>query len=271
MGFLGGLFGGGDQKQKTSSTTSIPSYYVPLSKQIATSGQNIGNQPYQAYTGQRVAGINPAMRTALTNIGNQGGNRLLNQSKSYTSDVLSGKYLNSNPYLQDIINTSNRDASKTYMQSVAPEMQANLARRGAFGGSQWDQANTDIEKTLAQALADSNAQTRYADYNTQQGRMDQAVGNAMNLNSADLANLDAALKGGQIEQQNTQQGLDTQYGDYTEQRDWQLRNLQAMLQAMGGTGKQDTTDTTTKGSGGGGGLLGNIVGAAGIGKGFGLF
>lgn len=257
---LGSLLGGGGS-QKQSSSVSIPKWLKPIVKplyiQSANIGKQIADQGYQKYGGQRVAGINPAMRTAMTSIQNQGQNPMLNASKGYTSDVLSGKYMQGNPYLDDVINKSSRDITSNFQKSVQPQVQANLARQGAFGGSGWAQANRDMNDDFSQQLADMTSGLRFQNYGQERGYMDSASGRAADLANIDMSNAQAALSAGELERGINQQQIDADYGDFTEERDWLFRALQGLQGGLGNA--QSMYGRTGTGGGGGGSAAGGLA------------
>lgn len=90
-------------------------------------------------------------------------------ANSYNQDVLGGKYLSGNPYLdQQIANTNS---------SVANGVNGAIGTRGLTGGS----AQSQI---LARELAKNESNLRYTDYSNERSRMDSAVGQATGLASA---------------------------------------------------------------------------------------
>lgn len=265
MGMLSGILGGGGGKQSSTTSVNIPKWLKPIVKplyqQSATIGQQIAAQPYQRYGGQRVADITPGMRSAISGIQGNVNNPMLAQSKGYTSDVLGGKYLKGNPYLEDVLSSSRRGITDTFNKTMRPQMEANLARQGAFGGSGWQQANADMSQQLAQQLADLEGNLRYQDYGTERGYQNQAAGQATNLAGIDLSNLQAALSASDIDRQKQQAELDAQYGDFTEQRDWLFRALQGLQGGLGNVSGLYGQTGTSKGGGGSSGLAGLLGGA----------
>ena len=315
---LGSLFGGGSSKQSQSSSVSIPSWLKkdvkPLYKESARLGMEIAKQPYQRYGGQRVAGINPAMRTAMQGIydapnaaaygdasnlarGMTGGQYDVGQganygaAKRYTGDVLAGKYMSGNPYLDDVLGKTKRGITESFQKSAMPQMQSNLARQGAFGGSGWAQANQDLFGELAETLGDTESQMRYQDYGVERGYMDKAISDALQQQGYDESlargNLSArergaglglttqgqregalgqAMQAGDLERTLAQQQMDVDYGDFTEERDWLFRALQGLQGGLGNTEGLYGRTGTGGGSGGGNllGSLGQLAGGAGM-------
>lgn len=110
------------------------------------------------------------------------GSTGLNAAKGYNTDVLSGKYLNGNPYLQGVVDDTNA--------SVANRVNASIGTRGGAGGS----AQTQL---LGRELAKNETALRYGNYTDERNRMDSAVGAAGGLEGVDNANLATILAAAQ--------------------------------------------------------------------------
>lgn len=282
MGGLSSLLGGGGS-QKSSQSTSIPGWLKkdakPLYTQSAQIGQQIANQPYQKYTGARVANVPQGMMAAISGLSDAPNSSAYtntsdqyNSAKRLTGDTLSGKYMQGNPYLQDVLDKSARGITNNFQKTIMPQQQANLARQGAFGGSAWAQANKDMNSSLAQSLADSETDLRYQNYATERGYQNQAIGDALQQENYGLSQQQAreqayqnAIGANDIYRQRDQAQIDADYGDYTEQRDWLFR----ALQGLGGSidNIEGLYGKNAKTSGGGGNALsGGLQLVAGAGK-----
>lgn len=124
-----------------------------------------------------MGGLVPGLVDRYTN-----GDPNINAAKAYNADVLGGKYLGANPYLDDVISRTGND--------VRNQSSAALGTRGLTGGS----AFGDI---ISRNLTNNAATIRLNDYNTERGRMDGAVGAAAGLAGASeipLASLQAILE-----------------------------------------------------------------------------
>lgn len=113
---------------------------------------------YANTLGQRVFGANP----------------LVDQAKSYASDVLGGKYLNGSPQLDNMVGLARSNAFDTVNQG--------FGRSGMAGG-------TNHGGALGRGLAQAEMGLRYQDYANQLGRMDQMANNAGRMSIADLEGL----------------------------------------------------------------------------------
>jgi len=335
----GGLFGGGDTEQTTQQQVQIPDWLLPYAKpayiQSAQIGSKIAAQPYQAYGGQDVARMSPGQKNALSGLYRSpnasayntrnpiynSGSSLFNTNKSiynpnnqtytrdknfklaerYTNKVLSGDYMKGNPYLQGMINRTKRGVTDSFMKSAKPEMQANMARQGAFGGSGWVQQNQDMYGELADQLGDVESDMRFQNYATERGYRDKAVSDALTQDMSDLDfmrarigaqqagigahqaglgveeakiraqqakedSLQNALSAGELSRGINQKQLDVNRADWEEKRDWLFRALQGLQGGLGNTEAMYGRTGTSEGSGGGNllGSLGQLAGGAGM-------
>jgi hypothetical protein len=107
------------------------------------------------------------------------GNEQVGQAQGYASDVLSGKYMQGNPYLDAVL-------SKT-RGNITDQVNSEFAKAGRYGSPQYTQV-------LADSLFDAENAARMQDYNTQQGRMDQIAALAPTLAQAEYIGLPEALQ-----------------------------------------------------------------------------
>lgn len=124
------------------------------------STQSLAPNPVYAPAINAAAGtLAPAYQAANAN--NQ---QLLGQVgnvNQFYADTLSGKYLEGNPYLQGMIDSSNRDVSGI--------VQSQFEGAGRYGSGYFTDA-------LARALGDNELKYRYGNYATERGYQDAAGG-----------------------------------------------------------------------------------------------
>jgi len=165
-----------DVSQNASSTsTTGPSAlalpYITQGSDAAISGYN------QAQTNNNniLAQLNGQLPGVINSTTN---NADLAAASQYNQDVLNGKYLTGNPYLDQQIALTNQD--------VINQTNGALGTRGLAGGS----AAADI---LSRNLANNETTLRYNDYNTERGYQQAAVGNAASLSGANDNNINTLL------------------------------------------------------------------------------
>lgn len=104
-----------------------------------------------------------------------------NAASGYYGDVLSGKYLNGNPYISQMLGTLDR--------GITDQVNSQFAGAGRYGSG----AQADV---LSRNLADANSQVLYNNYTDEMNRMGQAAQGAQAGNTADIASLISAIGAG---------------------------------------------------------------------------
>ncbi len=207
---------------KSSSTTG-PS-------KLALPHLNTASGALDSAYGQSSALANQAVNTLQANLptvlGQTFNNPTLGAANNYTQAVLSGNFLNSNPFFDQMIANSN--------SHVADKVNSAIGTRGLTGGS----AQTQL---LGRQLAENETAARAAQYNTERGYQQNAAGTAASLSAAgnqNLAGLLAYLSGTvSLPQSVASQyagGTNSLWGDSTTTT--QKQSLGTMLSSLAGSG-----------------------------------
>lgn len=206
----------------TSKSTTKPVY----SKEIEGAAGDITNayrtqQPKMTGITDQLAGLVPDLVSRYTN-----GDSGVNAARSYDADVLGGKYLGNNPYL---------DAAVEKTANTARNQTAGaLGTRGLTGGS----AFGDI---ISRNVADSSATMRLNDYSAERGRMDSAAGRAPSLAAAGelpLSSILSILTAQGVPVQNAAgagSAIGGLLGQYTDGKQTQSMNLGSLIASLGGS------------------------------------
>lgn len=248
LGYLGSQNQGGNS---TTTTNQVPGELAPLASGVAQRGMDIGNMPYTPYPYNRVADFNPFQMAGMDQISGQaqGPQGLLKGAESGLTKTVNGDYLGQgNPYMQGMID------------KTQGEVQGRMAG-GAFGSGSF--GNAGVAQATAQGLADSGNQLRYQNYNDERNRQMQATGMAPGIAGAQYMPGQQLMGIGGTMQQQGQNQLDANYGQFQEAQNWPFKTYDAMMapfgRALGGS-------STTTGPGGnpvagllGGAMLGNRV------------
>lgn len=161
-----GLSGG------SSTTKPVYSKEIEGAAKVVTDNYNANKGAVSDIAGQ-VQGLLPGAIAKY-----QQGNPVLNATNAYGTAVLRGDYLGANPYIDQVVNSTNR--------GVTDKVQASLGTRGLTGGS----ANTDI---LARALAENESGLRLNAYEAERARQQQIASLAPGLAAADYAGIAPTL------------------------------------------------------------------------------
>jgi hypothetical protein len=238
-----------------SSTSGPPEWAVPYFQNFLNKGVEVSGLPYQPYTGQRVAELNPYQLGGLNATANRAlqGSPVNNAASGELTKTLSGGYLGSNPHLDSMVNRAQGDV----MRGFAPIE----ARSGSFG-------NSGIQESMGRTLGDVSSQIRGADYANERNRMVGAIGMAPQIANQDYVDANALSMAGDAFQRNKQANLDSQYGNWTEAQNYPYKQLQTLGSTLGlGYGNQTTGPAPNRGAG----MMGGAASGAALGSSFGPY
>lgn len=261
-------------KNQTSTNTSNQTYTPAAQQQL----QSIWNQvqgaastPYQAYTGQMTAGLDPTQQAGINTINSAQGSAQpdFNQATQYANQAaapISASQIQNyeSPYTQGVINSTQAQFNNQNQQQ-SQQLSGNAALQGALGGDRVGvaQANLANQQQLAQApvIAGLNNQNyTQALGAAQQDRAAQGQA-AYSLGSLGAAQQNTAIQGGNaqlgagaVAQGTTQAGLSAAYQQYLQQQAFPYQNAQFLASyglpaatAQGGT-QSGQGSTTQQGS-----------------------
>ena len=274
----------------TVGGTQIPEWVSQAGQEAFTQAKSLATQPFQPFTGPRIADFSAAEQTAFDMTrANQGsyqplmdeaGTNLTQAAKSF-DQAAADQYMN--PYQQNVMDIAARNLNRQFDISRR-QGDAAAAAGGAFGGSRHGLLNAENERNRMMQMSDMYAQGQSAAYeNAQRAFMqDQArslkaadlgtsmAGALQSMGYTDAAAMEAI---GQKERELDQASLDTAYQDYLEQREFPYRQINFALGALKGTpyetrtfqeGTSVTPQLGTSQFGQGAGALASLVGALGL-------
>lgn len=299
-----GSKGGSSPTSSTVTQTNLPAYAEPYFKDIMSKAQAVSKQPYQQYSGARLAGFSPDTLSSyqgfrdLASTGTPGTDQAMDMTNSavsgfsptnYQADQVSptgqegyGDYNQLfqnfyNPYTQNVINQQTQQAQLDYDRNRS-STNAGYVRAGAFGGSR--QAVSDslgqesllnrqagiessglnnafnmahqsalqaqqfnLGQSMQSQLANQGANMQAQQFGDQSRQFNanlglQGAGQLGNLDASRFNIMNSANRNltavGQDYQNRAQQGLDLQYEDFINQRDYPRGNLNWLSGIMHG-------------------------------------
>ena len=282
---LGGrIYGGGGSSapanttSTSTQTTELPEWARGYAKDTLAKGQaltDINQNPYQQYSGDRIAGFSPMQQQAMQNaqgmsvapqvgqgtaaatMAGLGGLGVAGQANPYGFQNQVGGYMN--PYMNQILAPQLAEANRQY-DIGATRQQSAATQAGAFGGSREAimaaenerNRNTGLNQIVGQGYntAFTNAQNQYNQNLQNQlqgfGMANQAAGQlgqlgqnqyTQNMGINQLQN----QYGGQ-QQALQQQGLTQAYQDFQNQQNYPYKQLGFMSDMIRGLplGQQST-------------------------------
>jgi hypothetical protein len=169
--------------KKSSKTKSTSTPWAPAQPLLLGAGQGITDTVNN--NAGNLNNLESGLTGALPGIQNQIGDtkQQLSGGINYANDVLGGKYLNSNPYMDSIVHQGEQDAGNA--------INSTFSLAGRTGGG-----NHATE--LARGVAQAGNQLRYGDYQNERNNMTNAAGMLPNLTSAQYAGYTPLFAGTQL-------------------------------------------------------------------------
>lgn len=237
--------GGGGGGQTSTTTQTVPQELKGAATAYSNLATNLANTPYQAYTGQGVAGLNNYQQQAIDQIQNRAsnGSPILDTANSTLTGLLGD---NTNPYLDQQVANAQKSVTDAYNNVQRPAQITAAVNSGSFGNSGLEQAQRYDDSQLQQNLGNIATSMYGNAYNTNQANKLSALGMAQSYGNQDYTDAGQLLNAGTTAYNNTQDQNDFQYQQYQNQQNYPLQQLSALSGVISGSAGQ-----TTKTSGGG--------------------
>ena len=268
MGVLDFLLEGTQPPASTttgSTVQGLPQYVSDYVQQLLSGGMAAGMQPYQPYTGPRIAGLTPDQVGAFGQVRDQVANTpsptamaapyLAQAGKTFPGAA--SEYMS--PYIQNVTDRNAQLTERALREKLMPAVESKFGAMGhdtrssAYRG-EVDRGVRDLTEGLnAQNLAAldtgynnaanifSNDASRNAQLASLQGPLAQ-IQQQMGLTGA------AALENiGATQQNQNQRSADLAYQDFTQQRDYPMQQAGALAQLLQGLQTDRTTTTSSTG------------------------
>lgn len=237
----------------TSTVTSgINAPFQPAINQLLQGATAAAAKPYEAYTGERVAGFSPLQQQAMSGIaGLQAFQPTQYTTQSFTTPGVQQQYMS--PYQQGVTDIATREAQRQ-ADIAATRRGAQAAGAGAFGGYRQGIENAEAQRNTAQLLNDiqtKGLQSAYGmgmqQFNTEQQR-DMARQQAQELANrygyqTGISALGQQLDVGGMQQADTQRRYDVGYQDYLNRMKYPYEQVNFLRNALSGLPIQSTTTT----------------------------
>lgn len=176
--------GGGGGKQTTTSTP----YLKNEVKNAANYAQGLYKQGQPKYfPGQTYVDYSPETQQALDMISGRAtaGSDLTRGANASVLDTVNGKYLENNPYIDQVVNTSLNDVTNRYANEILPGLASNFAQSGRYGSGIQQNLTADAVGQMGKEVMGVASGIRYDNYNNERTRQMQAAALAPTLAQGD--------------------------------------------------------------------------------------
>lgn len=214
---------GGSTKTAKSTNTSEPwaaqKPFLETGFKEAQKLYNTGGPSY--YGGDQTANFTPEQMQAfqMTTDRATNGNETMNAAEGYAGDVLAGKYLNSDPYSDQVF--------QNIQSKVMPSVASQFMGAGRTGSGM----HAD---TATRALTESYAPYASAQYQSGLDRIGQAASMAPMFAANDYADINALQSIGQQQQALNQADIEAEMRKYAYQQDLPYNNLDQYMSSIQG-------------------------------------
>lgn len=250
------MSGGGGGTPDTTTTISKsepPAYVQPYAKGLMNSAAQVASRPYEQYSGQRIADLDPYQQYGFEATAQRAisGSPVMNQAQSMTLNTLNGDYMSpdSNPWLKSTYDAAADRMGDAYARGTAATTQAQFNNAGAFGGSAHREMTEANNRAFGDSLADLGNQIYGQNYQMERANQMNAAGMADQMAQSDYRDAQALIGVGDAYRGYTQDVLNQGYQDWKDQYDYPLTQMDILGNAIniasGGSGTNSQTVPNT--------------------------
>jgi len=260
------LFSNGAPSVWTSpswTNTQSPDWWQAASQALIAKASQVTGQPYQTYSGPRIAELSGNQKNAINNAGAYipGVNSTFDASKA--NITAGGELFNEadmnkfmSPYTDNVVNRIAELGGRNLSENLLPAVNDTFIKSGQFGSSRnadftlraLRDTNESVLGQQAQALesAQKNAMDSYQSALGRQLTSGQSLGALGQITgNENRAQLEELMKMGIIEQGQNQANLDLATKDFENQTNYPLKQLETLNSILRGYGANLGTTSTS--------------------------
>ena len=224
--------------QQSSTSYDIPQYFKDIQERTLKRAENLGQRPYQGYTGQLVAGLSPSEIAA----GNIVSQQILPTAQTITSigqqtftPAVAQQYMN--PYESQVIKGAIGDVEDQYQQAQRA-LSAQAVGSGAFGGTRFGVERALGTERFLDQVGDISSRLRQAGFESGAARFAADRASQLQAAQAQLSGTAGAIQGlstlGATSRGIEQAGLAEAYRDFIERREYPVEQVRQVVGALAG-------------------------------------
>ena len=240
--------------QQSTTTYDIPSYFKEIQEKTLRRADVESQQPFQAYTGQRIAPLTATEQQAgdiySQQILPQAGQLAAIGAQTFTP-AMAQQYMN--PYENQVVTSALGDVERAY-QGQQRALSSQAIGAGAFGGGREGVQRGVLGGEYLRQVGDVSGRLRQAGFESGAQRFSADRASQLGSSQAQLASLAGASSGlaqfGGQERGIQQAGLTEAFRDFVEQQGFEQNQINQVIGALAGApirsyGEERTGFTST--------------------------
>ena len=240
--------------QQSTTTYDIPAYFKEIQEKTLRRADVESQQPFQAYTGQRIAPLTAAEQQAgdiySQQILPQAGQLAAIGAQTFTP-AMAQQYMN--PYENQVVTSALGDVERAY-QGQQRALSSQAIGAGAFGGGREGVQRGVLGGEYLRQVGDVSGRLRQAGFESGAQRFAADRASQLGSSQAQLASLAGASSGlsqfGSQERGIQQAGLTEAFRDFVEQQGFEQNQINQVIGALAGApirsyGEERTGFTST--------------------------
>lgn len=224
--------------QQSTTTYQIPEYFKEIQERTLRRAEQVGQRPYQAFQGQRVAQLSPEEQQAANVVSQQilpqAGQLAAIGAQTFDANT-AAQYMN--PYQEQVIKGTLADIAEQY-QMGQRTLGAQALGAGAFGGARFGIERALGQERFLEQVGDVSSRLRQAGFESGAARFAADRAAQLGAAQAQLQGLAGAVTGlagaGATERGIEQAGLAEAYRDFIEQREYPTEQVRQIVGALSG-------------------------------------
>jgi hypothetical protein len=250
----GGKGSGGGGESQTTATID------PMLRPYVSYGLNEAQRLYQSsnpdfYPNQTFVSPSETTQMALQAQQNRalGGNPLLPAAQQQQQDVISGQYLQNNPFFNQAMGGAAEAATSRYFDAIN-QAQSGASQAGRYGSNAQENLFNRAGSTLSNTLANTAGDLMFRNFANERAMQDAAAVRAPQLAMADYADIGQLANVGQAQEGYQQAALEDDIARFNFEQNLPQNKLNQFLTQIAGV-PQGSESTTTQSSSGGGKIV----------------
>ena len=240
--------------QQSTTTYDIPAYFKEIQEKTLRRADVESQQPFQAYTGQRIAPLTATEQQAgdiySQQILPQAGQLAAIGAQTFTP-AMAQQYMN--PYENQVVTSALGDVERAY-QGQQRALSSQAIGSGAFGGGREGVQRGVLGGEYLRQVGDVSGRLRQAGFESGAQRFAADRASQLGSSQAQLASLAGASSGlsqfGSQERGIQQAGLTEAFRDFVEQQGFEQNQINQVIGALAGApirsyGEERTGFTST--------------------------